>query len=240
MRTLITLSLLTAAALSSANVGVVPNGLGSADGDGAFTLSSTGLSRTYQMQIHSSQLAGFVNSKLNGLQWRLDSSVTAGWPDAAANFSQFDIYIGAGVDPSARSTTFASNFIGTPTLVRTGALTFNPGDFSATGSPVKPWGKVIGFNDYLYTGGNLAVELRYSAQGGSTVTPKLDAVTASAPGYGSLYSSNWALDATASTAFFSNSNALVTQFTASPVPEPASLAALGVGALALLRRRKQK
>jgi hypothetical protein len=36
-----------------------------------------------------------------------------------------------------------------------------------------------------------------------------------------------------------NANFVITKLSAQPVPEPASIAALGLGALALLRRRKK-
>ncbi len=220
---------------------VVPNGFDTVDANATFALSSTATAgRVYQYQIDSSQLTAFVGMNLNGLQWRLNASIAADWPNATATFSQWDIFIGAGVDPSARSTTFADNFVGTPTQVRSGGLTITAGSFSSTGSPVKPFGPAVSFSNYFYGGGDLTIEMRFSGQTGGN-TPTFDAGNSSTSGYGTVFGASWASSSTATTATGSpTANFLVTNIVASPVPEPATCAVLGVGVLTLLRKARRK
>ncbi len=223
--------------------GIVPNAFAATEAPSSFSLTSTATAgRTYQMTIAASQLTGLVNQNLTGMVFRLNNTATAPWPSVATSFAAWDISIGAGVAPSAMSNTFAANFTGTPTQVRSGGLTFNPNTFTIGGSGTTPnaFGQAITFNtNYLYSGGDLAIEMRFSGQVGATNQPAFDAVAASDPGngWGTSFAGRWTSSATATTG--GNANFLVTKFTSTAVPEPATMAVLGLGAAALLRRRRK-
>lgn len=223
--------------------GVVPNAFAAVEAPSSFSLTSTATAgRTYQMTIAASQLTGFVGQNLTGMTWRLNNTATAAWPSVLTSFTQWDIRIGAGVAPAAMSSTFASNFTGGNTLVRSGALSFNPNSFTIGGSGSTPnaFGPNIGFStNYLYAGGDLCIEMRFSAQSGATNQPAFDGVAATdtANGWGTLFAGRWTSNVAGTTG--GNANFLVTNFTSTAVPEPASMAVLGLGAAALLRRRRR-
>jgi len=223
--------------------GVVPNAFAAVEAPSTFSLTSTATAgRTYQMTIAASQLTGFVGQNLTGMTWRLNNAVTAAWPSVLTSFTQWDIRIGAGVAPAAMSNTFASNFSGGNTLVRSGALSFNPNSFTIGGSGTTPnaFGPVIGFStNYLYTGGDLCLEMRFSGQTGATNQPSFDGVAATdtVNGWGTLFAGRWTSSSVGTSG--GNANFLVTKFTTAAVPEPASMAVLGLGAAALLRRRRR-
>lgn len=232
--------LILAAAAVCASAGaqtVVPNHRAASEGNSNFFLMVSGTTtRTYQLMIASSQLTSLVGQQINGLQWRLDGATTAAWPAAGGTISNFEIRMGAGAAPSAQSTTFANNFSGTPTLVRSGSLTFGAGSFTSGGSP-NSWGPNVAFNTpYLYTGGNLTVEYRFTGMPTGTLQPSLDACSADT-GQITEYNAMFASTNTATTGIALNGRFVVTRFNA--VPEPASMAVLGLGAAALLRRRRK-
>lgn len=233
---------LTIASLSFAD-GVVPNAFAATEAPGVFSLTSTGTAgRTYQMTIAASQLTGFINHNITGMTFRLNNAATVAWPPVAANFASWNISMGQGVAPSAMSNTFASNFIGSATQVRTGALSFAAGSFTAGGSGSTPnaFGPMISFDvPYLYTGGDLALEMRFSQQTGATTQSPFDAVAASDPnnGWGTLFAARWTSNMAGTSG--SNGNFLVTNFQSTVVPEPATLTALALGGLAMLRRRRK-
>jgi hypothetical protein len=192
--------------------------------------------RSYQFLINQSQLTGLVGQNLNGLQFRLPTSSTTTWPPADVTFTNFDIYMGPGVAPSARSLTFASNFASAPTQVRSGSLSISSGSFPTTGTP-RDWGPTISFNNYLYTGGHLTIEMRHTGMLGTTTTRSFDAIATSTAGYGTDVSALWTGSYTPVTG--TAGNFFITKLSASPVPEPGTMLALGAG-VALLARRRRK
>lgn len=242
MRSFVFLAGMALAAGASADI-VVPNAFASTEAPSQFFLTSTATAgRTYQMTIAASQLTGVVGHFLTGMTFRLGNNTTAAWPPGATSFSSWDIRIGAGVSPAAMSSTFASNFTAGNTLVRSGGLLFAANAFPIGGSGTTPnaFGPVIGFTtNYAYFGGDLTVEMRFSGQVGATNQPQFDGVAATdtANGWGTLFSGRWTSSMVGTTG--GNANFLVTQFTSTPVPEPASMVALGLGVAALMRRRKK-
>lgn len=233
-RNLAVLSLIAVCAVVSADELVVPNNYASTTGTGTFLGPFSNAQRTYQLLIHSSQLTDFVGKQLNGLTWRLPASASNPWPATALTYANFDIYLSGSVDPSARSLTFADNVVGTQTQVRSGSLSVDTG-YLTNGSSPNAFGAMIGFTPWTYSGGNLLIELRHSTSNGASTS--VDALTTSTAGYGTLFSAAWTGSYTGTSG--SQGNFAVTKLSAAPVPEPATILALGAG-LALIARRRRR
>jgi hypothetical protein len=194
--------------------------------------------RSGQLLIDASQLTGVIGQQITGLTFRMYNGATTAFPPTAATWSDYTINMGQGVALGSQTTTFATNFVGAPTNVRSGPLTINPNTFpvGAVSPTPNPFGQTITFNTpYNYTGGNLLIEIRHT---GSNITNPansfLDAMPTTATGYGTQFWSATATTyaATAGTAASFTITNLVT------IPAPGSLALLGMGGLLAARRRR--
>jgi hypothetical protein len=220
---------------------VVPNSAAGVEADGTFAFTSTtAAGRTYQMTINANQLTGVIGDQLTGLQWRLNGAAATNWPPVDASFSFFNIFIGPGVAPSAMSNTFADNFTGTATQVRSGAITFPAGVFTS-GSAPNVFGPSIMFDSaYLYSGGDLTVEIRFSNQTGATTQSPFDAVAVSggpSNGWGVDFAARWTANSAGTTG--ANGNFIVTNFHTSAIPEPTSGCILALALVSLSLRRQR-
>jgi hypothetical protein len=187
------LSLAGVLALASGSVAqvdhVVPIANAAVAGNGSFTGQLTNAARTYQWLIHSDQLADLVGADLTALTFRLPPSAVAAFPAADALYTAYDIRISPGVEPAARSLTFANNVVGAQQLVRSGPLTIPAASFTFGSSP-NAFGHTINFDTpYSYGGGHLLIELRHS--GSNSTSQSVDALTATAPGYLTQFAACW-------------------------------------------------
>ncbi len=220
----------TASAAGGLVDAVVPPAYKDVPGTGIFLGPQTVGPRTYQMLIHESLLTDLVGLRLNGITWRLPTSATADWPASNVTYASYDIYLSGSVAPEFRSLTFANNIVGTQTQVRSGPLTVSAGAYTFGNTP-NTFAPTISFDEWLYTGGHLLIEIRHV---GNTVGSRsVDALTTSTAGYGTLFSACWASSATATSG--SQGNFTIARLSA--VPEPAAALLAGALALVALRRR---
>jgi len=213
---------------------VVPNLFENSAASSGFLGPLAATPRTYQLLIHENQLSGLVGLELTGLTWRLGPGISVPWPAADATYGEYNIFLSGSVDPEDRSNTFAENVVGPQTQVRSGSLDIDANSFTVGDNP-NEFGMNIGFSNYLYTGGNLLVEIRHS--GSNSTSRSVEAVPATGGaqfGYGTDFSALWtgSIDGETGT----QGNFAVTQFTAIPTPGAVSLAL--IAGFAATRRRR--
>lgn len=240
-----TLSLLFVAAsvAASAQYVVVPGAYaGTAASTSGFNLTLNAGARTGQQLINANQLSGIaIGSEITAISFRLYTGATQNF--GGATWSDYSIRMGESVAPLSSTNTFADNFLTSPTLVRSGALTLAAGSLTKGSNP-NAWGVEITFNTpYIYTGGNLGIQFNHSASQGSIPagTNLMEIAKTSAPGYVNGDYKFLAGDGgTGADLTGTQDGFIVSRLTVvtAPVPEPASMIALGLGAAALIRRRR--
>ena len=165
---------------------VVPNANTSTGGGGSFLGPLYGSPRSYQYIINENQLTNLIGREITGISFRLLPAASTAWPATTVNYSNYDIYLGSGVAPADRSTTWANNVVGGQTQVRSGNLDIPAASFPSGGNP-NNFGTPIDFHvPYLYSGGHLLVEIRHSAITTGAQT-SVEALGTSAAGYGTDY-----------------------------------------------------
>ena len=193
---------------------VLPNSYSGTAGTATFLGPLSNAARTYQLLINANQLTSMVGTYITSITFRIPVSSTADWPASDVTFSNYDIYLAQSVPPSQRSLNFDSNIVGTKTQVRTGSLLIPTDTYRFGGNP-NPFGAPINFNtSYLYTGGNLLVEIRHNGFSGTSRSS--DAIGTAISGYGTDFSACWQSTYTATTGV--QGNFCVAQLNSSPVP----------------------
>ena len=202
---------------------VVPASLAATEGPSnqEGSIGGTGI-RRFQFNIDDAALNIPPGSVITGLAFRLNNT-NAAWPPANITNSDYELRIGPGVETSAMSTTYASNFT-SQTLVHDGALDFNQGVFAADASGATPeqFGLFIPFSTpYPYFGGPLSIDINYPAtafgiSGAMDATLTGDFATSGMRG---LYSN---VSRTALTGSLTNAPVTRVFYTAGPGPDLAS------------------
>ncbi|MCC5844081.1 MAG: hypothetical protein JJU05_07510 [Verrucomicrobia bacterium] len=194
---------------------VVPGDFETNSGTGGFNTLIRDEARTYQVQISESRLMDLIGLSLTGFSTRLSAANTSNWPSAPRTWANYDIVL----SPAANHINdFSSNFannMSDPLQVRSGSLTIDGNSFPRTLANPNPWGPLIQFDSpYLYSGGDLVMEVRHTGNGIDTLL--LDAIESSAVnGYIARSASSY-------TASFSGSaDFTILQFHA--IPEPSTI-----------------
>lgn len=217
---------------------VVPNALTNVDGNGAnrFPFDPNAASMRYQ-QVYNSDQFNTGPIFIDAILFRPDPvsgvAFTTTVQDVQINMSTSS----NGAD--GLSTTFANNTGADDQIVRSrGSMTISSAN---TGGSPRDFDILITFDSaftYDPSAGNLLLDVRqYSGETNPSVA-FWDAESTVGDSISRVYTHASGVDSP--TADNINTLGLVTQFQYRPVPEPASMIALGLGAAALLARRRRK
>ena len=219
---------------------VAPNGLTGTEGniDLGAPFSVAGTMR-YQQVYTASQFGaiGTGGGMITGIAFRPDGVYGKAFTHTIANIRIDLATTTAG--PGGLSLTFANNVGANDTTVFNGSLTLSSTFTGPAGGP-KNFDILIPLTTPFYynpAAGNLLLDIRNFSSGnsGGNLIPQLDATSANPTLVGRVE----AYDASATSApysFYEDTWGLVTQFTATPVPEPATWGLLCVAALLVGRR----
>jgi hypothetical protein len=131
MRKLTILGLMVVTSAAHAVYTVAPNAYANAQASTAGLntfIRDVNAPRTGQLLINANQLGAIPNgSQIVGMAFRLFAGATVAFPASSATWADYTVTVGQGLAPLSATTTFATNFVGTPTVVRTGSLTVNAG-----------------------------------------------------------------------------------------------------------------
>lgn len=222
------------AALSSASFGldiVVPNINAGTPGPSnqAFPFNAGG-GFHYMQVLAASEFGGAIGS-IKGFSYRVDETAGSAFGPATIDC---DIWFSHTTKaPQGLDTTFANNHGGDKTLVHSGNIVVS----SAGNSNV--FDIYFDVSDvFVYNGtGNLLMEVVVHSGNNTT---QFDAAGTGLGQGGTTWTDRlWAYDANAVTGSSDGDDGMVTMFHMNVVPEPASLSALALGLIPILRRRRK-
>ena len=223
---------------------VVPGGFASTEADSSYAFIDlapiTGI--TYQQEYDFSLLTGLATGDvLTGLQFRLDGGETTG-PASSVIVTNFDVYLGPSVNAAgALSASVAANQGAGTVLAFTGSLTIPANSFTGGPGPASNnFGLQIVFTTpFTYTAGtNLLLTLSYTNPITDLYFDYASSVAGVQARSDATYNSPGMIN-TASVPTDHGNKAIVTQFTYTAAPEPASTGLL-LGGAALLGLRRQR
>lgn len=238
--------------LSSLSIAAVSIAIAHADID--VTIPETGgvstafrqLARTYQSYYTPLALSSSTPAVITGVRFKLWNGETANWPSSTINFSAFKIVLAkptAQLDTDGEFLSLAPSFNSywaSSTTVYDAPLSITAGSFPDNGTLSNPWGPIINFSSsYNYTGGSILMAVTHPGYGTSAVQAFF-ATGDFQNGTADAISTTLGTDPTFGNAPDGFSSPYIVQFITAPVPEPATLSVLAIGAAAMLRRRAKK
>ncbi|MGD1320000.1 T9SS type A sorting domain-containing protein [Chryseobacterium sp. 2R14A] len=139
--------------------------------DGAFPGPYANAPRRFQILIAHAPISLMTNKYITSISFSLQGSYTNAWPLTDTTFGSYEIYLSKGVTPPNIQMNFAANIVGTQTMVKSGSLIIPAGSVPA-GNSSNPYAYTLVFDTpYLYTGGNLVIEIRHTGHNNPVDVP---------------------------------------------------------------------
>lgn len=214
------LAFLAASAGLSAQTVVLPPVLAGSEGSAAYSLSTA---TTFQQVFDPGLLLGLPpGAVITGIQFRQEGGGATG-PGAVMNFTNFNISVGPSAFAAGSLTSSVAANQGAGTIVvRSGALSLPANSFPGGSSP-NAFGPVIAFQTgYTYTGGNLLFTISHTA---ASQVLNIDTDV------GGVTGAQLRLEAAFNSSTVSSNfpdSAIPMQLTYSAVPEPTTIALIGL------------